>query len=53
MLQPGLFLLLGFSHKEQEIMKSVIKAGAVGAMTPLQKLVRRISEEMGVSTRFL
>lgn len=50
-MTTGLFLLMGFSKTEEALLKNVTGGSAVDALLPLQKIVRTISADMGVSRR--
>ena len=48
-LPMGLFLMLGFSKKEEALLKSATGSGVAEAIPPLQQLFRSIAINLGVS----
>lgn len=48
-LPMGLFLMLGFSKKEEALLKNATGSGVAEAIPPLQQLFRSIANNLGVS----
>lgn len=48
-LPMGVFLMLGFSRKEEALIKNVTNSGVAEAIPSLQQLFRSIANNLGVS----
>lgn len=49
-LPMGVFLMLGFSKKEEALMRNATGSGVAEAIPSLQRLFRSIANNLGVST---